>query len=201
MTEIEKLVQHYGIDKQALNDLLDIWSFLEDENKSNVSQAGGGPGGGFYQLESGSEEGGFQRLKNGYLNIPKEVTPEWMGLLYEEAKKNNKSVEAENYSKEQQDFIMAAYLLQDQNTLEVLQNVSQETDESTKLDMIVNSWLDTHWAGWQDHRGSSGARPETVRREKKNNALQRINRNYKKDPNWISMSDGLGYNFNMNNYA
>ena len=23
----------------------------------------------------------------------------------------------------------------------------------------------------------------------------------KKDPNWISMSDGLGYNFNMNNYG
>ena len=28
-----------------------------------------------------------------------------------------------------------------------------------------------------------------------------IGGNYKKDPNWISMSDGLGYNFNMNNYA
>ena len=195
MNEIEKLAKHYKVDKQIISDVLDVWAFIESNRDPEIISPNKVDRG-TYQLGNNSEGGGFQRLKNGYLKIPEEVTPEWMGIAYEDAKDNDNTINAEEYSKEKQDFIMAAYLLGNNNTLDFLKQLQTEDNASTKLDMIVNTWLDEHWQGWQKKKN-----PETVRANKKTEVLKRVRDDYKKDPNWISMSDGLNYNFNMNDYA
>ena len=197
---------YLGSEKQAVSDVLDIIAFLESEKK-DVRQGDlpglserekryhSGPGGGYYQLERGSEGGGYTRANVAYSRLPKELTPAWLHDFMVEARFNDNTWDSHALSKEDQDFVMVAYLLNDSNSKEVIQNVAKEDDPNLKIDMILNYWLDHHWAGWQNK--SNG---ETVRANKKSDAIQRMKMNYKYDPNWLDLQDNLNYEFNMDNY-
>ena len=203
----------YELEK-ALSDILDLTAFLES-NKKNVSQEGvikhpknrkhqeffqrrgywPNYGDGYYQLEVREDGGGFTRANAGYRNLPKELTPAWFHDQMVMAKSQDNRWAMSHLDKDEQDFIMASFLLNDPISRDLIQSVSQEGNGATRMDMIVNYWLDNHWAGWQGKNNG-----ETVRENKKINAINRINKDYKYDPNWLKLHDNLDYEFNMDNY-
>jgi len=182
-------------EKQALSDLLDLIAFLESRKK-NLSQVGGGPGKGYYQLESTTDGGGYTRANTAYSRIPFELTPQWLHENISVARDGDQKISMGVLNKSQQDFIMSAYLLNDENSKQVINNLANEDDPSTRLDMMLNYWLDYHWAGWQKYKKNG----ESVRSEKKIWATKFIRDDYEYNPNWLELKGSLGYEFNMDNY-
>ena len=181
-------------EKQALSDLLDLIAFLESRKK-NLSQVGGGPGKGYYQLESTTDGGGYTRANTAYSRIPFELTPQWLHENISVARDGDQKISMGVLNKSQQDFIMSAYLLNDENSKQVINNLANEDDPSTRLDMMLNYWLDYHWAGWQEKKNE-----ESVRSKKKVQAIHNIKKDYQYNPNWLELKGSLGYEFNMDNY-
>jgi len=197
--------------EQALSDMLDLIAFLESEKK-NVRQGDlpsltgrerkyhKGPGDGYYQFERGSRGGGYTRADQGYRQLPKELTPAWFHDQMVMAKSQDHRWTMENLDKDQQDFVMASYLLHNPESRSVIQSLSEgygKSDGFVRRDVIINYWLDNHWAGWQTEENKKLGISEKVRKNKKLDAIKRINKDYQYNPNWLKLINNLDYEFNM----
>ena len=197
---IQSVVDSYGIKKQTMSDFLDMMAFIES-GKKNVSQQGNTGsvhGEGYFQLETGSEQGGYTRLEKAAKAPAKGITPDWMWPAVHEARKNNRSFDMSTLDKDQQNIVMATYLME--TSPEVIKQFEQMANQGDKQEVFLNYWVDEHWAG---HKGDL-----QVREEKKQWAKDRMDGNartwygvplpaYKRDKDWAGLMDMLGAEFNI----
>jgi len=111
------------------------------------------------------------------------------------AREQDHTFSMSHLSKEQQDFIMASYLLHDPESRSVIQSLSEgygKSDGFVRRDVIIDYWLDNHWAGWQNKQDGKKSR-----KNKKIDAIKRINKDYQHNPNWLKLINNLDYEFNM----
>ena len=193
-------------EKQAMSDLLDLIAFLETK-KRDVEQGDlpglsekekrfhRGPGEGYYQLERGPDGGGYVRANNGYTNLPKQLTPQWFHDHMKIARNSNNTWVMSPFNKEQQDFIMVSFLSTNSNAKEVVENLAQEDNRASRFDIMLNYWLDHHWAGWQNQEN-----PGQARKDKKNSAIESIINDYKYEKNWIHYEGNIKSDFNLGEY-
>ena len=83
---------------------------------------------------------------------------------------------------------MAAYVLSDPTNGNLIQVLSEESDSNVRLNLMLDYWVNKHWAGPIDQRPA-----------KKQSVIDNQLRHYKRDPDWISLMDNLSPEFNMNN--
>ena len=184
---ITELVDHYGADMQSVSDLLDMIAHIESA-KTVDAISPNGVDRGAYQLQVGKDMGGYTRLEKAWKGIPKEVTPSWLSAAVTEARQNNRSLDALTLDLEQQNFLMAAYVLSDPTNGNLIQVLSEESDSNVRLNLMLDYWVNKHWAGPIDQRPA-----------KKQSVIDNQLRHYKRDPDWISLMDNLSPEFNMNN--
>ena len=195
---MQQLANAYGADRQAISDILDMIAYLES-GRTNVKQEISGPGSGYYQLEIGKDRGGYTRLEH-VRNAPNpvvngkevNVTPGWIvDALKDSRKDGERSFDMTLLGKDQQDFLMASYILR-YNT-DLVDNVSNASGDE-KRDLILDYWLDDHWAGWEED--------STKREAKKNWAKDRLtpslyNAGYRRNKDWAGTMDMINSEFNM----
>lgn len=182
---LDDLSKTYNVEKQSVSDFLDVIAYLESK-RENIKQEGGGPGSGYYQLETGSSEGGYTRLEQIARDLPKELTPSWAWPAVKAARKNDRSFDASMLNRDQQNYLMASYiLLYDRGAIENFQNAESWGEQK---DIVLNYWVDRHWAGYGDN--------ESLREEQKAKGSYDLNV-YKRNKDWAS--DMLAPEFNIDN--
>ena len=142
-----------GATQEKINQITNVIGKLESQNK-NVAQKGGGPGRGFYQFETGKEQGfetALNRIKRMYTekkHLGKDKYPSWI----DEAMKHG---DATKLTAAQQKELLIADLYMKAGSDEKLIGAFSEGN-------IKDLWLDMHWAGKAEDRPSKSAYYDSV---------------------------------------
>ena len=152
------LADAYGIKEEDMSIFLDAIGSLESNNNPDAIQGGdtNKPGRGKYQWEIGSSQGGWTRTNRAMLSLPKELTPQKLALEWEKNSfigfdQNGKrsrigDIDATAFSEDEQDYIQATNILL--QTPEVFNKWAKTKDKG----ILIDWWLDHHWAGDSSQR-------------------------------------------------
>ena len=158
--------------KNTMEDFLDLISTVESSSGTNLVQdtnrgVDTGPGTGFFQWEvHGTNKGPFKDssgaawniINRAYLHTEKaDPNNTWLGVLWNQTSSvpvpgqgrvgNVKRSDIANLTKEQQYFIQSQSIKGDKNQLALFEKFVNATDETARLEIASEWWLDYHWKG------------------------------------------------------
>jgi len=209
-----------GITRETVSDFLDMTAFVEtdrnDDYQNGTSDKTEVRGAGYYQLQTGPEDGGYTRLNRAKDRLPTVLTPSWMARHRDRADKNNKDYDVKRYlTKEGQDFLMASnILLKDHEALRKFSNAKTLSDR--KEIFLEDFWLDDHWGGAGTYKRNGYPDPTTYRKAKKDDVRDRMDgvdfhhrqiggskkvAGYKRQKDWADIEDNVFNEFDINDYT
>ena len=174
-------VTDVGIKK--IEEFLNMMSYQESDHR-NISQTTGGPGRGYYQMETGHDAGGYTILTNSYTGLPKSLTPDWM--VNEKTKmalQGKRDFDATVLTEDQQSYVLMGWILhgKDEQSSAARTDFYNMLKDSNKLKQSdVRDWWIKHW----------NKSPEGERRDSRLKEWDHKFENYQpKDKNYYDSAD------------